>query len=96
MKKTIHFKAGLHVSILREGKYFVAYSPALDLSTSGKTLAEAQRHFTEAAEIFLEETARHGTLESVLTDLGWRKSKISWQPPVVVSQSTQLVRVPAC
>jgi predicted RNase H-like HicB family nuclease len=43
------------VAILREGKRFVAYTPALDLSTSGKTQAEAKARFQEAAELFFEE-----------------------------------------
>jgi len=86
--KKISFKASLPVMFLREGKGFVAYTPALDLSTSASTLAKAKKRFAEAAEIFIEECHSMGTLESVLEDLGWKKSKSSWNPPVVVSQSS--------
>ncbi|MEK7537372.1 MAG: hypothetical protein AAB619_00155 [Patescibacteria group bacterium] len=48
----------LPVSILREGKRFIAYTPALDLSTSGKTFEQAKQRFEEAAELFFEETER--------------------------------------
>ncbi|MEK7636828.1 MAG: hypothetical protein AAB402_00355 [Patescibacteria group bacterium] len=48
----------LPVSILREGKRFIAYTPALDLSTSGKTFDQAKQRFAEAAELFFEETER--------------------------------------
>lgn len=45
----------LPVAILRESNRFIAYTPALDLSTSGKSFAEAKARFQEAAELFFEE-----------------------------------------
>lgn len=83
------------VSFLREGKRFVAYTPALDLSTSGKTFEEAKKHFEEASELFFEELARMGTLDETLTNLGWRKVERRWAPPVLVAQEQSRVRVPA-
>ncbi len=80
---------------LREGKGFVAYTPALDLSTSASTLAKAKNRFAEAVEIFIEECHRMGTLESVLEDLGWKKSKATWKPPVIVGQSSIPFKLPA-
>ena len=94
MEKTIlEFK--LPVSILREGKKYVAYTPALDLSTSGKNYEEAKRRFNEIVNIFFEELIRKGTLEEVLGDLGWKKAQTRWNPPLVISQESQTVRVPA-
>lgn len=55
--------AQLPVSFLREGKRFIAYTPALDLSTSGKTFEEAKEHFVEASELFFEELDRMGTTQ---------------------------------
>ena len=46
------FHTNLTVNFLREGKRFIAYSPALDLSTSGKTYEEARQRFQEAAQLF--------------------------------------------
>ena len=43
----------------------MAYTPALDLSTSGTTLEEAKKNFTEAVEIFFDEIVKMGTLEDV-------------------------------
>lgn len=83
------------VSILREGKRFVAYSPALDLSTSGKTYKEVKKRFEEAVGIFIEELADMGTLDRALRDLGWSKAKKEWQPPVLVSQESERIRMPA-
>lgn len=84
----------LPVSILKEGKKFVAYSPALDLSTSGKTYGEAKKRFAEIVNIFFEEIDKKGSLEDVLKELGWAKIQSRWQPPVVISQESELVRVP--
>jgi len=89
----MNFDLNIPVTILKEGKRFVAYTPALDLSTSGKTLAEAKKRFEEAAKIFIEEIAQHGTLEEALSDLGWKKTKSAWQSPVVISQETERLQV---
>lgn len=85
----------LPVAILREGKRFVAYTPALDLSTSGKSFAEAKARFQEAAELFFEEVERMGTLHETLLSLGWSKVERQWTPPVVVAQEQSRVRIPA-
>ncbi len=85
----------LPVSILREGKRFIAYTPALDLSTSGKTFEQAKRRFEEAAELFFEEIENQNTLETVLSGLGWRKVEHQWVPPVVVAHEESRVRIPA-
>jgi predicted RNase H-like HicB family nuclease len=55
-------KVNLPVSFLKEGNKFVAYTPVLDISTSGKTFKEAQKRFSELVEIFFEELIEMGTL----------------------------------
>lgn len=60
----------LPVSIFKEGNAFVAYTPALDLSTMGETFEEAQNNFKEAVQIFFEEVIEKGTLEEVLMGYG--------------------------
>ena len=89
----VNFKINIPVSILKEGKRYVAYTPALDLSTSGKTYKETQKRFSEIVSIFIEEIAKAGTLDSVLSDLGWKKVKTSWIPPLVISQNLQTIEV---
>ena len=79
---------------MREADQFVAYTPALDLSTSGATLEDAKKNFTEAVELFFEEIVAMGTLENVLLDLGWKKQEHNFIPPVVISQGMESVRVP--
>ncbi len=85
----------LPVTIFREGDAFVAYTPALDLSSVGKTEADAKRMFAEAVEAFFEELTAMGTTESVLKDLGWTHVDGKFTPPHVVEQSLMNVMVPS-
>jgi hypothetical protein len=92
-------KVNLTVNISKQGSHFVAYSPALDISTSGKNEVEAKKRFEELVEIFFEELKERGTTEEVLTELGWHKGQPAapshaasqWLPP----RTTEVeVRVP--
>lgn len=85
----------LAVTFIKEGRRFVAYAPALDLSTSGRTLEQAKKRFAEASRIFFEELESDGTTDEVLADLGWQRINKAWQPPLVVSQQSETVKVPA-
>ncbi len=85
----------LPMTIFREGAYFVAYSPALDLSSAGKTTKEAKRMFAEAVDVYFEELVEMGTLNAVLKDLGWTKTKNILQPPKVVQHRIVDIHVPA-
>lgn len=89
---TLSYK--LPLVIMKQGKHFVAYSPALDLSTVGKSLKDAQKMFGQAARIFLEEIIEAGTADEVLSGLGWKKVQKKWSPPRVVSSDSIGVRVP--
>ncbi len=88
----------LPVNISRHGRLYVAYTPALDLSTSGKSLAEVKRRFGEIVTLFFEELQEAGTLHDVLTELGWQKqtgtllskSSAPWQPPRVTNSTFQV------
>ena len=86
-------KLQVPVSILREDKKYVAYTPVLDLSTSGKNYQEVKKRFTEIVNIFFEELIKKGTLEEVLRDLGWKKVQSRWNPPIVISQESQTIQV---
>lgn len=84
----------ISLTILREGKKFIAYTPALDLSTSGDTFEQAKKRFGEAVSIFFEETLKCGTLDRALGELGWRKIGAQWTPPQIIACSSETVRVP--
>ncbi len=91
--KNIKLEFNLPVSIIKEGKSYIAYTPALDLSTSGKDYEEAKKRFSEIVNIFFEEIIKKGTIENVLKDLGWKKVQSKWNPPVIVSQECQNIKV---
>lgn len=92
MKKFAQIK--LTINILKQAKRYVAYSPALDLSTSGKTENEAKKRFAEASLLLVEELDKAGTLGDVLKELGWRKAEKRWAPPKIVSQEGFGLRMP--
>ncbi len=66
--RKIKLKLVLPVFYFKEGKSHIAYTPALDLSTSGKTYKEAKKRFKEAVYIFVEEITKNGTFIEVIRD----------------------------
>ena len=50
----------LPISIFREGKHFIAYTPVLDLSTSGKNYDEVKKRFKETVSVFLKNWLKRG------------------------------------
>jgi len=78
--------------VFKEGDKFVAYSPAIDLSTCGDTEEQARKRFAEAAKIFLDEIIRMGTVDDVLTECGWKKvaPERSWSPPTYKQDFVQI------
>ncbi|MDB5164649.1 MAG: hypothetical protein JWL89_275 [Candidatus Saccharibacteria bacterium] len=84
--KISQLNVGLPVSIKKEGTAYIAFTPALDISTYGKTQREAKKSFSELVSIFFEEFIDNPDgLEVVLGSLGWTKRKSNWQPPKVTN-----------
>ena len=86
----INLNLQLPVSVFKEGKHFIAYTPVLDLSTSGKNYEEVKKRFKESVNSFFEGWVKKGTLDEVLESLGWQKIKKRWSPPFLVSQESQM------
>lgn len=87
MQKKIKIVGTIPLCFMREKKSFIAFSPALDLSTCGRTFEEAKTNFAEALEIFFEECMAMGTLKEVLESYGWEKdSKKGWEPPAYIGE----------
>jgi len=83
MTKVIETK--LKVAFYKEGNQFIAYCPALDISTSGDTFEEAKKNFEELYDTFIAEILEMETFEEVLLECGWKKvkkPKLHWKPPV--------------
>ncbi len=90
--KNMNFK--LPVNIMKQGKSFVAYSPVLDISTAGKSVKDVQKKFIDLVNIFIEEITEAGTINEVLTELGWKKVKKNWNPPKIVSHISVGIQMP--
>ena len=94
MKQTLNNKKNakevsfsLPVSIMKQGRRFIAYTPALDIATSASTERKVRASFSELVIIFMEELHEKGTTAEVLSELGWRRVEKVWMPPAVASQS---------
>ena len=49
--------------------------PPLDLTTQGRTLAEAKANLIEASELFIASCLERGTLDQALKELGFKPFK---------------------
>lgn len=93
------YKVSVPINVLRchGTKQFIVHSPALDLSSCGTTESQAIRMFGEAVQLFLGELEKMGTMDDVLTELGWTKVRshpFPWIPPEILNQRQLPVRVP--
>jgi len=97
LTKTPDIQGEIPVIFFEEGGKFVAYSPALDLSSCGESLEEAKKRFGEAAAIFLREVSEMGTLDEVLAECGWHKASPGqrWVPPVYLGHLQEKVKIPS-
>jgi predicted RNase H-like HicB family nuclease len=93
-QKKTNIQYSIPISILKEGDNFIAYTPVLDLSTSGKTVAEVSRRFKEVVQIFFDELIEKGTLDKVLAGLGWRRIEKQWAPPMLVAHESRKFNIP--
>lgn len=85
-KTAVHFALNLPLVFLRERRTSIAYSPALDLSASGKTPQQAKENFQTVFRLFIEGLIEHGTLEEVLEEMGWSRQQREWTPPITVKK----------
>jgi predicted RNase H-like HicB family nuclease len=90
MKKQITNKSATSVEVqidiilVKEGEYYVALCPSLNVSSYGETQKEAKSAFDEALKIFISETDKNGNLEKELLKNGWvlqQQPKPSYKPP---------------
>ena len=72
--------------IFQEGNAYIAHSPKLDVSSCGSTVEEARSNLQTAVRLFLEEAERMGTLEEILAESGYSRSKTGrWETPRLVA-----------
>ncbi|MEW6356554.1 MAG: hypothetical protein AB1696_09525 [Planctomycetota bacterium] len=80
---------GFDMVVFKEGKAYVAYSPELDVSSCGRTVAQARRNLKTAVRLFVEEAEKMGTLDDILAESGYRKDASGkWTPPAMIAVET--------
>lgn len=71
--------------IFKEGDAYVAYVPALDVSSCGATDEEARRNIRDAVRGFLAASADMGTLDEILQEAGYEPEGEGWRAPEFVA-----------
>lgn len=74
------------VILFKEDNAQIMFCPALDLSGSGNTIAEAQQSFGVVLEEYLNYTTNKGTLWNDLRKLGWSIQKKKPATPPTMSE----------
>jgi predicted RNase H-like HicB family nuclease len=64
---------------------FVAYVPALDISSCGATDEEARKNIRDAVRGFLAASADMGTLDEILREAGYEREGEQWRAPEFVA-----------
>ena len=80
--------------LFKEGETYVAYVPALDLSSCGATDEEARKNIRDAVRGFLASSTALGTLDEILQEAGYQHEDEGWRAPefVSVDQLTMTLR----
>ena len=73
-------KIELHIDYFEEDGSIVAHCPELQVSSFGDTLVEAEKSIKEALDLFFEGCESLGSLNDVLEESGFKKSKDKWIP----------------
>lgn len=71
MRAAVEAQFHLFGTIKKEGEWYIAYCPPLDLTTQGRTLSEAKKNLTEASQLFIISCLERGTLDLALRELGF-------------------------
>ena len=72
-------KVKYRAEIFPDDGCFVGFCRELDVSSFGDTVEDASRSLQEAVEVFLEGCKELGTLDDVLSELGFDKFGDTWK-----------------
>jgi predicted RNase H-like HicB family nuclease len=92
--KTRFPKIDFTAHVWKEGPTFVSYTPELDVSSCGDSVAEARARLREAVSLFLEECSRRGTLEAILAESGFERRGQSYRPRRIIARAKFRLAVP--
>jgi sulfur transfer complex TusBCD TusB component (DsrH family) len=84
----------LEVLVFQELDSYLAYCPALNLSTYGDSLNDAKDAFEDVLKCYLEDSAKMGTLDEDLKAHGWT-TNFSINKPTVTPPKQVDLNIPA-
>ena len=76
---------GVPVVFFKENDVIIAHCVALDVSSCGHDLEEAQRNIQDAVAGFVVACEKMGTLKEVLEESGFTRDGDEWVPPALLS-----------
>jgi predicted RNase H-like HicB family nuclease len=89
-------------TLRRSAGWYVARCESLDITTQGRTAAEARRNLVEASELFLVSCLERGSLDQALRELGFTQVQktIARRPenafPVVIPVPLRFQKTSQC
>ena len=89
MKNMLTFTA----QVFREGKQFVSFNPELEVASCGDTAEEAKDALRKAIRAFLRAAKEQGTLNRILEEAGFVRTKNAWRDPAHISVEKMPVAV---
>ena len=78
--------------IFKEGTAFVSYCPELSVSSCGDSVEAARTGLKTAVRLFLEESAKLGTLKTILEEEGFvPRNGTDWiAPPLIATEHSEV------
>ena len=86
--KSVSVKLGMY--LFREGKSFIVYCPAFDLSAYGDTEEQAKQSFTDTFQITLKYMLNKNTVKEDLINHGWQIKSVKQKKIKAPSLETML------
>ena len=82
------------VQVWKENSAYIGYVPELDVSSCGDSIRQVKTRLREAVGLFLEEAARLGTLEDILSEAGFVKHGNAYRAHRVLVREKVRLAVP--
>jgi predicted RNase H-like HicB family nuclease len=90
MKTKAYFMVRLPFRLKKEGRAYVSWCPALDVSSTGDTAKEAEKNLIEALRLFIMSCYERGVLDRVFKDCGFVPEKTNAPPAKKYSSRTEI------
>ena len=75
MRVKLQIEAQFPVMLKKEGKYYIACCPILDVLSQGRNIKEAKKNLAEAIHLFFITCYEQGTLDEALKECGFEFSE---------------------